>query len=396
MKKKLEAELISIAHRILQLKNKSDLAQLHQETQKLYEKLSILRFIDEHFEGAKPTIGRSEVSQKLETLFDAPTEVSTGETTETPKEIAADKKEKPETVIADPEMNSPIQEKSVEPVNETVAQKTETNEAEPVLDLESDVEAVSDIEMENSDSTEEAMESPTFEPLEELEEDEPAEEVNISEPPIETNEPEEIKVAEEPAKEASTDKPDSIYDAEVKAIEAIAKSNDSFFKPSFELAFDAKEEKETPKIPDEPSKPIVFEDFLGKNYVDPVFVKPEELNNTTDKTQNEPAIPIGRNTADISQVISLKKDNDNNTQTLNDRMSKGITIGLNDRIAFMKHLFNNSSEDYNRVLSQLITFDTLSEATNFIDTMVKPDYNNWEGKEEYSQRFMEIIEKKFA
>ena len=44
MKKKLEADLISIAHRILKLKNKSELVQLHQETQKLYEKLSVLLF----------------------------------------------------------------------------------------------------------------------------------------------------------------------------------------------------------------------------------------------------------------------------------------------------------------------------------------------------------------
>ena len=38
MKKKLEAELISIAHRILKLKNKSELHQLHQEAQNLYDK----------------------------------------------------------------------------------------------------------------------------------------------------------------------------------------------------------------------------------------------------------------------------------------------------------------------------------------------------------------------
>ena len=42
MKRKLEAELISIAHRILKLKNKSELAQLQQETLKLYEKISVL------------------------------------------------------------------------------------------------------------------------------------------------------------------------------------------------------------------------------------------------------------------------------------------------------------------------------------------------------------------
>jgi hypothetical protein len=37
MKKRLEADLISIAHRILQLKNKSDINLLYAETQKLYE-----------------------------------------------------------------------------------------------------------------------------------------------------------------------------------------------------------------------------------------------------------------------------------------------------------------------------------------------------------------------
>jgi hypothetical protein len=62
----------------------------------------------------------------------------------------------------------------------------------------------------------------------------------------------------------------------------------------------------------------------------------------------------------------------------------------------MNHLFANSSEDYNRVLSQLMTFDTFQEAKDFIENMVKPDYNNWEGKDEYAQRFMEIVEKKFS
>jgi hypothetical protein len=57
---------------------------------------------------------------------------------------------------------------------------------------------------------------------------------------------------------------------------------------------------------------------------------------------------------------------------LNDKFSKGIDIDLNDRIAFVKHLFGNSSEDYNRVLNQLITFDNFYETRNFIDEMVNP------------------------
>ena len=70
MKKRLEADLISIAHKILQLKNKSDVNQLYLETQKLYEKLSILRFVEEHFGEAKPTIGQAEIVEKMKQFFE--------------------------------------------------------------------------------------------------------------------------------------------------------------------------------------------------------------------------------------------------------------------------------------------------------------------------------------
>ncbi len=75
MKKKLEADLISIAHRILQLKNKSDINQLYLESQKLYEKLSVLRFIDEHYGDVKPTIGHAEMEQEVQAFYDKDAEL---------------------------------------------------------------------------------------------------------------------------------------------------------------------------------------------------------------------------------------------------------------------------------------------------------------------------------
>ena len=69
---------------------------------------------------------------------------------------------------------------------------------------------------------------------------------------------------------------------------------------------------------------------------------------------------------------------------------------LNDKLAFVKHLFNNSMEDYTRVLSQLNTIDTEERSIAFINNMVKPEYNNWEGKEEYEARFTALIERRFA
>ena len=42
MKKKLESELVSIAHRILKLKGREDIDKMHNEVAKLYEKLTVL------------------------------------------------------------------------------------------------------------------------------------------------------------------------------------------------------------------------------------------------------------------------------------------------------------------------------------------------------------------
>ena len=83
-------------------------------------------------------------------------------------------------------------------------------------------------------------------------------------------------------------------------------------------------------------------------------------------------------------------------QLLNDKLKpKGFQIGLNDRLTFVKRLFNNSSEDYDRVLSQIKTLDSYNDATNLLETVIKPDYNNWKDQEELEARFLEIIEDKF-
>ena len=315
MKKKLEADLISIAHRILKLKNKSELVQLHQETQKLYEKLSVLLFVEENFGDVKPTIGTADIEKKIEEAFETPTQVVAID--EPQVEIQAEVEPEKEEVV---ETISEIIEEEITPEAETIAAEVEVEQAE-------------------------------------------VQEEEISAELEEEKQPEPV-VAEEP-----------------------------IFKPAFELAFESKIEEDKEEVKSK-STQITFDDLLGPNYSDPVFVKPEELEKT--ETESKNVISIGRNLSDSSPVISINKDADSRTVSLNDRLSKGITIGLNDRIAFMKHLFANSSEDYNRVLSQLITFDTFQEAESFIDTMVKPDYNNWEGKEEYAVRFMEILEKRFS
>lgn len=82
-------------------------------------------------------------------------------------------------------------------------------------------------------------------------------------------------------------------------------------------------------------------------------------------------------------------------KSINDALFKNnLQVGLNDRIAFVKHLFDGSQEDFNRVLSQLNSFKTEKEAKDFLNDFVKPEYD-WNNKQEYQDRLINLIERKF-
>ena len=99
---------------------------------------------------------------------------------------------------------------------------------------------------------------------------------------------------------------------------------------------------------------------------------------------------------EIDFEMEKERDSTQNKPTsINDKLNKGLNIGLNDRIAFIKHLFESNTDDYTRVLSQINSMTTFKEASSFVENNIKPDYNNWEDKEEYADRFLSIIEKRF-
>lgn len=373
MKKRLEADLISIAHRVLKLKNKSEVDQLYLETRKLYEALTVLKFYGDNYEQVKAEISEEDITEKLAVALEEK-EVAA----ETPTEVKAEKKSKK---VVEETIEEPIAEEKIE--TEIEIPKEEIVAEEEVLAEETTVEEIVAKEEPIVEEKEEAVvetieektitEEPIIEEKEEvvaetIEEASPEEEV-ANEEIIET-EKSEVDTKIEPLNELlemlSTTKEEKVADT----------------KPEFELTFDSKinEEPAEAKV-EKTEKPaqVLFDDFLGTNYAEPVFVKPEELE-AEKKAKEE--------TSKLAEYVAKT--------SLNDKISRGLTIGLNDRVAFMKHLFDDNSEDYNRVLSQLITFDSLQEARDFIDNFVKPDYNDWKGKEEYAERFMEIIEKKFS
>ncbi|SHL83600.1 hypothetical protein [Flavobacterium chilense] len=342
MKKKLEADLISIAHRILKLKNKSDINQLYLETQKLYEKLAILKFVEENFDTLKPTIGQNEINAEIESIFDKEEIIPAEVKTDAPIVI----EETPAEITATPEIMEEV--KAEEVIEEIVAEVPEEVIPEPVI--ETIPEPVAEIAVE----------------------------------PV-------IEKFEEPVFEPKTETTEELSFTTVNDLKPIPD-----FKPAFELEplEENEPEKEEPKA-ETSSKPgpvtISFEDF-GINYADAQFVKVDSFENVTPT----PSIPEFKEKKAIVETAILETPAETKPITLNEKLAKGFHIDLNDRIAFTKNLFGNSSEDYSRVLNQLLTFDTYGEAQEFIENMVKPDYNNWEGKDDYAERFLGIIEKKFS
>lgn len=321
MKKKLEAELISIAHRVLKLKNRSETRQLQEEAKKLYEQLTVLRFYEEHIDVVEKEITANNFEEKLAVFTSNETLLAKT----TVDEILPEVKEQP-----------------MEEVQEVISEETHLEEEIGVQEdaFQEQVQFQEQVEEEIQEEIQEETIVVAEETVEEVIEDIPVKE---------TIQPQQISF--EDVFGADFKEPEFVKVEDVSA--EVGKVAD--------LTFEAIEEVEEP----------VFE---TKTVVEEVTIERTETIQATRTTtfQDEPK-----------------------SMSLNDRLNKGINIGLNDRIAFEKRLFGGSPDDFNRVLSQLNTFDSFEEAKGFIEDFVKPDYDNWNGKEEYETRFLEIIEKKF-
>jgi hypothetical protein len=329
MKKKLEAELISIAHRVLKLKNRSETRQLQEEAKKLYEQLTVLRFYEENIDVVEKEIAASDFEEKL-------------------------------AVFTSNEM--PLQEEvAVEISSEVIAESVEEEVQELILEeMHSEEEIMA--QEEALQEQEQGQEQPQVQFEKEIEEEILEEIIIVAEETVEE------VIEEAPVKEVVQTQQisfEDVFGADFKEPEFVKVEDvPAEVEQAAELGFEAVEETE------EAEEPI----FETKTVMEEVKIERTETIQATKKTtfQEEP------------KSISL-----------NDRLNKGINIGLNDRIAFEKRLFGGSADDFNRVLSQLNTFDSFEEAKGFIEDFVKPDYDNWNGKEEYEARFLEIVEKKF-
>jgi len=286
MHKKLEADLMSLAHSILKMKNKDDVFALKDISKEVYEKLSMLAFVEEYVK-TTPNLetSKEELLEQVETAFDKK-EISEQPVLEVEKDEESFKKENESVEVEE-------QEKIVYDLMDDVVEESaeSKNFKEKVVDFNRE-----DLESKKEEVVEEIIEQP-FDELEQL---------------------------------------------------MFATENPTNFKN------DVKDvgEKKTPTLEDE------LQDTISVDVM-----------------------------ADLFENVQPK--------SLNDKLFSNIQIGLNDRITFVKNLFEGDQENYNRVISQLNTFKTEKEARKFINKMVKPDYN-WSEHEELENRFMEIVSRKFA
>ena len=289
MKKSIKAELVSLAHKILQLRDTADYSQMATQARELQDKLTILAYAEKLEHMGMPTIGIKEIEASL---------------TDATQEDTPQFQETKETAV--PELAATFTKPEATPVSKTPAQIVAENQARYA-------------EAKGTDDDHHRPDGMQYN------EEEPVHEAVI----------EKIKdMWPEMTPEAADI--DKVIEAIIPQEQATGK-NDSF--------------------------------EIGNEYAQtPVF----EAKNT------------------VTQEVEDEKP-----KNLNDRLKTGLKIGLNDKLSFIKHLFAGSASDYNRVLSQLETFASESEARDFISQMVKPDYNNWAGKEVQEERFMEILESKF-
>ena len=114
----------------------------------------------------------------------------------------------------------------------------------------------------------------------------------------------------------------------------------------------------------------------------------EETNAEAEFTEEE--------TVSSEDTTATKETAPKQKKSLNDKFAGGtIKFGLNDRIGFVKELFDGSQEDFNRVVGQLNTLSSIEEAMEFIETYISGEYG-WEEKEEAAARFIAAVEQKFG
>lgn len=240
MHKKLEAELVSLAHSILEMKNKDDVQALHKKAQSIYEKLTLLKFVESYIN--TPT----DVSQTKEEIIDALENEGVAEA--------------PDKAKLNIEVEETISEKRIEEIEELVGFVEETIVEEEIIEVEE-------------------------------------------------------TIVEEPVEE--------FLDEEELVTEKSADENEIFTQEQVEEIFDTVEG-------------MIKDDKHDLHAIQ--FTLEEEFK---DAISSDVATQLFQRATKESPEIEEKKET--KSRSLNDSLfNANVQVGLNDRIAFVKYLFEGS------------------------------------------------------
>lgn len=343
MKEALEHDLITLATEILANEGEWNLAQLNKQAHKITEKITILNFVEKYYQ----TLGASEdrmyrtmrkVSDFIddnhqEDIFDIEVEASEVHPITAPKAVAKETPEEPVAFVAmEP---APIaKEEKPAPAEKPVAKR--------ILQEEQYSEPNWALPVNRSKTEEVAV------PVEKVEE---VRKVEVVEKPKPKETPAVTFEIEQPAIEQPTIEKPEIDESELSK-SAIKQLADFIQQP--EYTDEERILKQTPSL----------EEFISKS----------------------------------KHTVFDKKDADEEVkpaQSLNDRFGKTAQIGLNDKLAFVQKLFFGSESEYNKVVKHIADLHSMQDAVVYIEQEVKPTYNYWKGKEEYEQRFLDLVLKRF-
>jgi hypothetical protein len=138
----------------------------------------------------------------------------------------------------------------------------------------------------------------------------------------------------------------------------------------------------------------------------------EELENLQHVISEKPAEVVQINTIDsepvssideetqpltLNEILSAQSSQSTVSSQFNQRQSKDLKglISLNDKLQFVRDLFNGYSLAYSEAIELLNRFDSFEAADNFL----KQNYaakNSWAEKQDVADKFYEILNRRFT
>jgi len=344
MKEALEHDLITLATEILANEGEWNLAQLNKQAHKITEKITILNFVEKYYQ----TLGASE-----DRMYRTMRKVS---------DFIDDNRQEDIFEIE-------VEASEVQPITAPKAVAKETPKEEPAAF----------VAMEPAPIAKEEKPAPAEKPVaKRILQEEQYPEPNWA-LPVNRSKTEEVAVPVEKVEE-------------VRKVEVVEKP-----KP-----------KETPAVAFEIEQPTIEQPTIEKPEIDESELSKSAIKQLADFIQQPEYTDeerILKQTPSLEEFISQskhtvfdKKDADEEVkpvQSLNDKFGKTAQIGLNDKLAFVQKLFFGSESEYNKVVKHIADLHSMQDAVVYIEQEVKPTYNYWKGKEEYEQRFLDLVLKRF-